>query len=1095
MNEVAHESSLEGLVGEVANEFTERLQRGEQPSTEDYARRHPEIADLLRQVLPALQVIGAASSSAGAMHESTPLTGVLGDFRLEREVGRGGMGIVYEAEQISLGRRVAVKVLPFAATMDPKHLQRFHNEAKAAACLHHEHIIPVYFVGCERGVHFYAMQFIEGITLAQFIRSLQPADQGAGDAPTVSIAALSTERSGPRGRDFYRQAATLIAQAADALEYAHSLGIVHRDIKPGNLLIDQTGKLWVGDFGLAKMGPDAGLTMSGDLLGTLRYMAPEQALAKHGLVDHRADVYALGATLYELLTLRPAVDASERAEILGQIAFEEPHALRKIDRTVPVELETIVLKCLAKEPGGRYATAGEMADDLGRWLEHRPIIARPVRSVGRLARWTRRNPAIAGLGALASVLLFALVVALSVGIGLILVQKDEIERERGIVRPQLYAATIKLAHQAWEANGLVWFRDLLDRHRGGPENLRGFEWHYLNHLANGGYNQIAVFTGHTGAAECLAFSPLGRLLASGGSDGTIRLWDLSEYVGREGSRTSTHAHPTETANTFACHVIQAHVMGICGLAFFPDGETLVSGSDDTSVRLWDVRTGRPKGTLAGNGKLVLSVGVSPNGRWIAAGFRGARTRIWDARDHRVVVDLSYEKEEAASLAFSPNGKLLATADNQVRIWEIPSGRQVWETPVYTAMSVAFSTDDRIVAGLGDGRVARFQIGDAQPHAIGRPHRGAIRCMAAHQPGSIVATASDDGWICLLDHHDFGVRQRLRGHTRDSSEIVFSPDGHWLASASWDGTVRLWRVDRAQSALRIPIAAGARPLGITPDQQILMLLDREKKLLLHDLETNQIEVQALPVHDIDCYGVTRDALQVAVAQKDGTVLLWDITNATTRVKFPSKLRPQHGSLQFSADQKLLGMHDGGGSFHVFDVDHGACMQRYVLRQAGVAAWSLTAAGRILIADSWGPVALVRDVRTEQAISERKHATTVSGAKFSPDAEIVVFWDHADTVAVSDSLTGREIVHLHKSPAEAIGEFAISRDGRTLATRGSGASRIKLWCMKTGLEFMALVPEPHAFVDLAFLADDQVLSAVERIDDSHSMLWLWHGSHRQ
>src|SRR5262249_38506544 len=249
---------------------------------------------------------------------------------------------------------------------DPKQLQRFHNEARAAASLHHEHIGPVYFVGCERGVHFYAMQFIDGVTLAQMIRDIHhpeaptaPADAtghcvpGGDSASTLAAAGLSTETN-LRGPEFYRSAARLAIEAAEALEYAHSMGLVHRDVKPGNLMVDAAGKLWVTDFGLARFGTDANLTMSGDLLGTLRYMSPEQAMARHGLVDHRTDVYSLGATLYELLTGQPVMTGDDKQEILRQIAFEEPAPPRKLNRAIPADLETIALKSIEKNPGERY---------------------------------------------------------------------------------------------------------------------------------------------------------------------------------------------------------------------------------------------------------------------------------------------------------------------------------------------------------------------------------------------------------------------------------------------------------------------------------------------------------------------------------------------------------------------------------------------------------------------------------------------------------------------------------------------------------------------------------------------------------------------
>jgi serine/threonine protein kinase/Tfp pilus assembly protein PilF len=398
-----------------------RLEAGEPVDLEELAREHPEHATELRELLPAMALMVNLSRSGERRGVSptcddtgAPL-GELGDFRLLREVGRGGMGVVYEAEQVSLGRRVALKVLPYAGALDAKQLQRFQNEAKAAASLKHDHIVQVHAIGCERGVHYYAMEYVEGQTLAQLIQA-RPAGAdrpaAAGDAtrdyapgseaaPTAPVALLSTRHSGPQGKEFYRTAAALIAQSADALEHAHSLGIVHRDIKPGNLLVDGSGKLWVADFGLARFGPDVGLTMSGDLLGTLRYMAPEQALSHHGLVDHRADVYALGATLYELLTGKPAVDASERAEILRKIAFEEPTRPRKLDKAIPVELETITLKCLAKNPAERYATAGELADDLRRWLGDQTIKAKPPTLRQRATKWARRH--VAAVWAVAAV--------------------------------------------------------------------------------------------------------------------------------------------------------------------------------------------------------------------------------------------------------------------------------------------------------------------------------------------------------------------------------------------------------------------------------------------------------------------------------------------------------------------------------------------------------------------------------------------------------------------------------------------------------------------------------------------------------------------
>jgi serine/threonine protein kinase/Flp pilus assembly protein TadD len=420
--------SASSVLAELVDQLTARLHAGESIDWEAEARAHPEHAAELRRLVPALGALDQLSRSADAAlptvgrgpgDDAALVAGVLGDFRIIREVGRGGMGIVYEAEQISLGRRVALKVLPFAATLDPRQLQRFHNEARAAAGLHHTHIVPVHGVGNERGVHYYAMQFIEGRTLADFIAerrggppSQVPTRPEADVAPaTTSPLAAQATSAAPRDAAYFRRVTEWGIQAAEALDSAHAVGVVHRDVKPANLLVDGSGRLWVTDFGLAQVQSDARLTMTGDLVGTLRYMSPEQALAKRVVIDHRTDIYSLGATLYEVLTLQPAFDGADRQELLRQIAFEEPKALRRLNRAIPAELETIVLKALEKNPAERYATAQELADDLERWSRDEPIRARRPSLVQRARKWCRRHrPVAIGLAAsLAAAVVLAVV--------------------------------------------------------------------------------------------------------------------------------------------------------------------------------------------------------------------------------------------------------------------------------------------------------------------------------------------------------------------------------------------------------------------------------------------------------------------------------------------------------------------------------------------------------------------------------------------------------------------------------------------------------------------------------------------------------------
>lgn len=474
MSREASSDERYALLNRLADDFADRYRRGQRPSLKEYTDQYPELAEDIRDLFPALVEVEQAKQDRQAAEQSAvqqparglPSQRLLGDYRILREVGRGGMGVVYEAEQISLGRRVALKVLPSHTLLDPRHLGRFQREARAAARLHHTNIVPVFGVGEHEGLPYYVMQFIPGLGLDQVLEELcrlrkdfalspatasTPAQQVSamqvaqalltgdfvkGD-PTCSYTPQASEPAGqngttsaPRtpdpgtaihlpgqtpqstlsesGQHYWHSVARVGVQVAEALAYASGQGILHRDIKPSNLLLDEKGNVWITDFGLAKAKNDSdNLTHTGDIIGTLRYMAPERF---NGKGDLRSDLYSLGLTLYELLTLRPAFDEVDRNKLIKQVIHDEPPRPRKLEPRIPRDLETIVWKCLAKEPAERYATAEALADDLKLYLADRPIKARPATGAERLWRWSKRNPILATTLATVFTLLFVIAI-------------------------------------------------------------------------------------------------------------------------------------------------------------------------------------------------------------------------------------------------------------------------------------------------------------------------------------------------------------------------------------------------------------------------------------------------------------------------------------------------------------------------------------------------------------------------------------------------------------------------------------------------------------------------------------------------------------
>jgi serine/threonine protein kinase/tetratricopeptide (TPR) repeat protein len=494
---------------DVLERYLTALEQGAPLSQEAILAEQPDIASALANYFRSLEDLHdmAAGFAGEKPRAEEPAdkepegTKRIGDFELIREIGRGGMGVVYEARQISLDRRVAVKLLPFAAVLDNKQIARFKHEAQAAAQVHHPNIVPVFAIGVERGVHYYAMQFIDGQPLDRAIEELravrgrrkkgveslsrknaQPTESIYAEkdsqsrylepalAPTVECSVLSTQHSIARtepstrtssavtstvslkstlplfsrdNTEHYRTVIRLGIQAAEALHAAHEYGVVHRDIKPSNLLLEAGGKLWITDFGLARFQRDASLTRTGDLIGTMRYMSPEQASGHSALVDHRSDIYSLGVTLYELACLQPAFPEERGPALLRQIDAYDPPRPRQIRPDIPQDLETVILKAMSRERDERYATAQQLAADLQCVFEGNATVARPPTMLDRAGRWVRRRQRTVAVTLLALTLT---VVGLSAGTFLIW-QSKTAEQKKGDFAHSIAALAFQMADQ------------------------------------------------------------------------------------------------------------------------------------------------------------------------------------------------------------------------------------------------------------------------------------------------------------------------------------------------------------------------------------------------------------------------------------------------------------------------------------------------------------------------------------------------------------------------------------------------------------------------------------------------------------------------
>ena len=1095
---------------ELFEEYANRLQAGQPVDLELLAREHPDHANQIRQFLPAMKML-AEIADPGEFIDAAPEAsgvlglGTLGDFRILRELGRGGMGVVYESEQISLGRRVALKVLPFAASIDSRQLQRFKTEAQAAAYLHHPHIVPIHSVGCERGVHYYAMQFIEGQSLAEVVRGLRhmrrmdPQGQlrafarengrteltlleqlatprldstpgshtGSGRSesgepdghnPAKGASTPRTHSSGRASatdRAFFRTAAHWGIQAAEALHYAHEQGVIHRDVKPANLLLDVRGDIWVTDFGLARLQSDPGLTVTGDLVGTLRYMSPEQAQAKHGVIEYRSDIYSLGATLYELLSLRPAFAGYDREVLLRRIASEEPPSLRRVAPSIPRELETIVAKAMSKEPAERYVTARDLADDLKRFLEDRPILARPPSLSDQFAKWSRRKR---GLVISAVALLAVGLVALSVSTFLIW-REQQLTRAKEIsLRHHLYAAEMNLAQQAWEVGHRSHVLDVLERYLPipGEDDLRRFEWYYLWQLARPGHR--LTLSANTRPLAAVAFSPDGLVLAAADVDGSTTLWETS------GGRARVTLRGTGRM--------------ILSVEFSPDGRVLATAASSKQnepgeVKLWDTASGRELVSIriGDRGTTVYQVKFSPDGnRLCTVGQKSAQ--LWDAATYKAIGQPLVNKQPMVAASFSPDGRTIAFAGESpdLILWEWESRRErVLSTGQNGGVSsLAFSADGATLAtGSQDWTVKLWDVGTGRERAAFSGHSGCILWVAFTPEKRELLTATQGGVIAW--NLSAGA-VRVLGHLGRSVPVALSPDATTLALGLEDGRLELVDLAPAQppsvllepAVLSPPLALApyaASLAAFSPHGETLAARGRDGAVRLWDVATGE-EKLALPGHSGGASAVafSPDGRSIATAGIDGDVVIHDWTTGHLR-RLPGGHRGPVNILTFSPSGRMLASGGDDQTVRLFD-SVGARAPRVLARhRKEITALAFAPNGRTLI--SAGMDGAVFSWNTAAEHEEPRRITDLNGftifaMAYSPDGQTLFTGRGGGSIRLYDVASSRERPGLegHMFTPRSLAYFA---DGATLAS-GSVDGTVKLWDTSTGVARATLkVPE--------------------------------------